>query len=428
MSVQVGAYTILGKIGEGGMGEVYRGFDTLLQREVAMKQVRAEFARRPDIAERFRTEAITLAKLSHPNIVTLYAFVPDRSGLYMVLEFVRGETLEAMIRRHGALPWPEAVGFVIQALLGLEHAHGMQVIHRDLKPANAMVMPNKVLKLMDFGIASILNTARLTPAGHMIGTLQYMSPEQVKGEEGDARSDLYSLGIVLFELLAGRVPFDGTTDYEIIRAQVDAPPPPIESFAADVPPMLSACLRRVLEKRPEKRFQRAEEFRQALQAVLDHARASARDDERQRLGRRLRALATPALRFAKARPVIAAAVVVAFLVGLGLAFAALSGKAPSNATPTPALVPGTPKPDGPTGSVPSGAGETPAPASARPSATRPPVDRPPSPKAATPAAPAPPIERSESPPEPPPSPPAPPARAPQQGGQGSAWDKAGVRR
>jgi serine/threonine-protein kinase len=358
MSAEVGGYKTIEKIGEGGMGEVYRGLDTMLEREVAIKQLRAEFASRADVAERFRTEAITLAKLSHPNIVTLHTFVRDDSGLYMVLEFVRGETLDAMIRRCGALPWPEAVGFVIQALRGLDHAHGMQVIHRDLKPANAMITPTGVLKLMDFGIARILNTARMTRVGHMIGTLQYMSPEQVKGLEGDARSDLYSLGIVLYELLTGRVPFEGGTDYELIRAQVETPPPPLETFGVVVPAALSEVLRRALDKSPEKRFQTAEAFRQALQTVLDPAGALVRDertaaiataepirrrrdpaaagswmpaglrDGGRRLLRGLRPLASPLPAFVKANPVITAAILMV-IIGLGLVFAARGAREPA---------------------------------------------------------------------------------------------------
>jgi len=267
MQEQIGVYKALEKIGEGGMGEVYRGLDTMLERDVAIKQLRTEFAGNSDIVERFRTEAVTLAKLNHPNIVTLYSFLREAGGLYMVLEFVRGETFDALIRRRGALPWTEAVGLIIQALHGLEHAHQMQVIHRDLKPANIILTTSGVLKLMDFGIARILNTARQTRVGHLIGTLQYMSPEQVKGGEGDARSDLYALAIVLYELLAGRVPFDGDTDYDLIKSQVEAQPPPLESFGVVVPPALGKLLDKALAKAPGERFQSAGEFAQALEGL-----------------------------------------------------------------------------------------------------------------------------------------------------------------
>lgn len=430
MQMQVGVYKTLEKIGEGGMGEVYRGLDTMLEREVAIKQLRAEFSGRSDIVERFRTEAVTLGKLSHPNVVTLYSFLREDNALYMVLEFVRGETLDALIRRRGALPWTEAVGFVIQALRGLEHAHQMQVIHRDLKPANVILTSAGVLKLMDFGIARILNTARMTRVGHMVGTLQYMAPEQVKGAEGDARSDLYSLGIVLYELLAGRVPFDGATDYELIKAQVEAAVPPLETLGVIVPAALVKVLERALEKAPQKRFQSAGEFAQELQTVLDRMGAMARvnrqpDGVGVAVGESIRTagsvfgsgltrvrgafhwltlrahmLRRATLAFVKANPIVAAAVIMV-LIGLGLALAARSDKdAPvsSNAGPAskgagadmaapnrPGVTGGATAPamttDGPRFKMPTGplltpGGEGPPPAPVGRPVVRPPGDKP----------------------------------------------------
>jgi serine/threonine-protein kinase len=332
MERQIGVYKTLEKIGEGGMGAVYRGLDTMLEREVAIKELRADLAGRSDIVDRFRSEAVTLGKLNHPNIVTLYSFLRQDEGLYMVLEFVRGETLDAMIRRRGALPWPEAVGLVIQALRGLEHAHQTHVIHRDLKPANAIVTPAGVLKLMDFGIARILHTSRLTRVGHLIGTLEYMAPEQVQGREGDARSDLYSIGVVLYELLAGRVPFERGTDYELIKAKIEETAPPLKTFGIVVPPPLAEILSRALATAPDLRFQSAGAFAQALQSVLDQPSAAARDSvaERGRGGRRsstVRAgqLSRAAWPYIKANPVVAGAVVMT-LIGLGLALAPRSEK------------------------------------------------------------------------------------------------------
>jgi hypothetical protein len=318
MPIQIGVYQALEKIGEGGMGQVYRGLDTMLEREVAIKQLRAELAGRSDVVGRFRTEAIALGKLNHPNIVTLYSFLRQDDAFYMVLEFVRGETLDAMIRRRGALPWQEAVTLTIQALRGLEHAHQMHVIHRDLKPANAILTPGGVLKLMDFGIARILDTARMTRVGHLIGTLEYMAPEQVQGGDGDARSDLYSLGIVLYELLAGRVPFERATDYELIKAQIEAPTPPLKTFGVVVPAAVEKVLARAVSKAPDKRFQSAGEFAGALQAVLDEAATPVRVDGQHSLASRARALPRAAWTLAKANPVVAAAVIMV-LIGLGLA-------------------------------------------------------------------------------------------------------------
>lgn len=334
MQEQIGVYKALDKIGEGGMGEVYRGLDTMLEREVAIKQLRTEFAGNSDIVERFRTEAVTLAKLNHPNIVTLYSFLREPTGLYMVLEFVRGETLDQMIRRRGALPWSEAVALTIQALQGLEHAHQTQVIHRDLKPANIILTSAGVLKLMDFGIARILNSARQTRIGHLIGTLQYMSPEQVKGGEGDGRSDLYSLAIVLYELLAGRVPFDGDTDYDLIKAQVENQPPALASFGVVVPAALVKVMGRALAKTPAERFQSASEFAQALQGVLSQADVPSgpsnvtdgsvpKPTGEFANGAALTAAKAPhpALGFIKNNPIVAAAVVMV-VVGVALLFAA----------------------------------------------------------------------------------------------------------
>lgn len=348
MQEQIGVYKALEKIGEGGMGEVYRGLDTMLEREVAIKQLRTEFAGNSDIVERFRSEAVTLAKLNHPNIVTLYSFLREAGGLYMVLEFVRGETLDQIIRRRGALPWPEAVSLIVQALHGLEHAHQMQVIHRDLKPANIILTTGGVLKLMDFGIARILNTARQTRVGHLIGTLQYMSPEQVKGGEGDGRSDLYSLAIVLYEMLAGRVPFDGDTDYDLIRAQVETTAPPLESFGVAIPAALAKLLTRALAKTPGERFQSAGELAQALEAVLANTEAPGAQAKvangaaagLQPTGTAAIPSATAAaakdpggfVGFLKNNPIVAAAAVMV-VIGLALLFAA-RGERPSGEADT----------------------------------------------------------------------------------------------
>ena len=223
----IGDFELVAKIGEGGMGEVFKGRDSMLERDVAIKSLRPELAARADILERFRTEAVALARLNHPNIAGVYRFFRHADQYYMVMEFVAGETLDQMVTRRGALPWQEALRYAAGALCGLEHAHHAGVVHRDIKPANMMVAVDGTLKLMDFGIARILEKMRLTRSGHLIGTLEYMSPEQVQGREVDARSDLYSLAVVLFELLTARVPFSKSTDFELMKAQIEEPPPPL---------------------------------------------------------------------------------------------------------------------------------------------------------------------------------------------------------
>lgn len=267
MERELGHYRIMEKLGEGAMGEVFKGLDTLLEREVAIKLLRPELSNRPDIVERFRTEAVALARLNHTHIATLYSFLPHESQYFMVMEFVRGESLAKLIERSGALPWQQAVGLVSQALEGLEHAHRLGVVHRDIKPSNIMVTHVGVLKVMDFGIARILEKARLTRAGHLIGTLEYMSPEQIAGLDTDARADLYSLGVVLYELVTGRVPFEASSDYDLIKAQMEEQPKPPRIRVPDLPAAFEEQILRALEKKPENRFESAADFRAALTAI-----------------------------------------------------------------------------------------------------------------------------------------------------------------
>ena len=188
----IGNYRIDGKLGEGGMGTVYHGIDVMLDRAVAIKVLRPELATKDAVVERFRTEAVNLAKLSHPNIATLYSLLSEGDELFMVLEFVRGETLDATMRRRGALPIEEALPAFCQVLDGIDHAHELGIVHRDLKPANIMVTDRGTLKVLDFGIARLFGSSRLTRAGNIVGTLEYMPPEQVRGS-GDGRARRISI-------------------------------------------------------------------------------------------------------------------------------------------------------------------------------------------------------------------------------------------
>jgi len=264
----VGSYKITDKIGEGGMGAVYRGIDIMLEREVAIKMLRPELSRQPNIVERFRSEAVTLAKLNHPNIATLYSFVRQGDDFFMVMEFVRGETLDGLIRRSGAMPCDRAIALMCQALEGIDHAHKMGIIHRDVKPANMMMTEGGTLKVMDFGIARVLGTARMTKQGNIVGTIEYMSPEQVRGLETDARSDIYSLGILLYEMLTGRVPFSSDSEFDLMKMQIDEAPQPPRFFSSNIPPAIEQAIMKSLAKRPEARFQSAADFRNALQGSV----------------------------------------------------------------------------------------------------------------------------------------------------------------
>jgi serine/threonine-protein kinase len=271
----IGNYKILEKIGEGGMGEVFRGLDTMLEREVAIKSLRPELSRREDIVTRFRSEAVALGRLNHPNIAMVYNFLLHGDQYYMVLEFVRGETLDKVIARRGPLPWQECVPLLCQALEGLEHAHRLGVVHRDIKPSNLMITPSGAVKLMDFGIARILQRARLTRTGHMVGTLEYMSPEHIQGQETDARTDIYSLGVVGYEALTGHTPFQRSTDYEIIRAQIEERPTEIHLLRADIPEPMEKCIAKALEKGADNRHQTAADFLASLEESMAASGASA---------------------------------------------------------------------------------------------------------------------------------------------------------
>jgi serine/threonine protein kinase len=265
---EIGNYRILKKLGEGGMGEVFMGEDMMLERKVAIKVLRPELSQRDDVLQRFRSEAIALGRLNHPNIATVYAFAHDGDRYYMAMEFVNGEPFDEVISKQGKLKWQDAVRYVSDALAGLEHAHRLNVIHRDVKPANIMLNYTGEIKLMDFGIARILEHVRQTRSGYMIGTLEYTSPEQAQGLEVDARSDIYSMGTVLYEMLTGRLPFQKNTDYELLQAQIKEIPQSPRTFAGDMPTALEDIILKALAKEPDQRFATALEFSQALSELL----------------------------------------------------------------------------------------------------------------------------------------------------------------
>jgi tRNA A-37 threonylcarbamoyl transferase component Bud32 len=263
----VGSYRIVEKIGEGGMGAVYRAVDEMLEREVAIKAIRPELARDPEIVERFRAEAKILARVSHPAIATIYSFFHDGGELFLAMEYVRGRTLSAVLAAEGALPWRRAVPLLSTALEGIEQAHRAGIIHRDLKPDNLMFTEAGALKVMDFGIARVPGSNHLTRTGLLIGTLRYVAPEQIRGEEVDRRTDLYALGVVLYQMLTGRVPFEGPTDFAILKAQIEDPPAPPRSLVPAIPEELERIVLKALEKSPDARFQTAGELRTALAAL-----------------------------------------------------------------------------------------------------------------------------------------------------------------
>ena len=269
MSTMIGQYEVLELLGEGGIGQVHAARDTVLGREVAIKSLRPELLNDSSFLERFRAEATNLARLNHPNITTLFTLLAEGKQLYMVMELVRGRTLEAVLKeRQGPFSPREAVAVISQAAEGLSYAHGMGLIHRDIKPANMIVTDSGLLKIMDFGIARVQGSQRLTRDGTIVGTLAYMAPEQLRAEEVDARADLYSLAIVLYEMLSGSVPFTAVSDYELMKAQIHTPPERLTHRVGGLDPQIEKALMRALSKKPADRFSSVGEFRDALGASV----------------------------------------------------------------------------------------------------------------------------------------------------------------
>ncbi len=263
---RVGDYEILALLGAGGMGQVYSARNIISGRTEAMKVLLPDFASEPELAARFTAEIRTLAGLDHPNIAQLRTAFQFENRLVMIMEFVEGVTLE---KRANAAPVPvdEVVNYSTQVLAALSYAHSKGVTHRDIKPANIMITSHGLVKLMDFGIAKSTNDLQLTRPGTTMGSVYYMSPEQVRGGTVDARSDIYSFGVTMYEMLTGRRPFQAETAYSVLNAQLtEAPAPPMQINPA-LPQELNNIVLRAMVKSPDGRFQTADEFRAALRSL-----------------------------------------------------------------------------------------------------------------------------------------------------------------
>lgn len=272
---RIGHYEITALLGSGGNGRVHAARDTMLGREVAIKSLRPELMNDTSFLDRFRAEASSLARLNHPNIATLYALQPEGSNLYMIMELVRGRTLESVLQqRGGPLPVQECLAIVAQVADGLAYAHSMGVIHRDIKPSNLMITDDGRVKIMDFGIARVAGSQRLTRDGSIIGTLAYIAPEQLRGSPGDERSDLYSLAIVVYEMLSGAPPFAADTDYDLIQAHVNTKPQRLIPKVPGLSVKAEGAILQALAKKPEQRFPTVRAFSDALGATSLRAEAT----------------------------------------------------------------------------------------------------------------------------------------------------------
>jgi eukaryotic-like serine/threonine-protein kinase len=259
-------YRALEKIGTGGMADVFKAVDEVLGRTVAVKVMHARYASDPSFATRFRQEAQAAANLVSPNIVNMYDWGADGDTYYMVMEYVRGTDLKAVIQQKGALASAKVADIGAQICSALSVAHGYDIIHRDIKPHNIMVQPDGSAKVMDFGIARATNTT-MTQTGSVLGTAHYVSPEQAQGKELQGTSDLYSLGVVLYEASTGHVPFDADTPVSVALKQVNEQPKPPRAVNPNVDPGLEAIIVKAMQKNPAQRYQSAEEMRRDLLAV-----------------------------------------------------------------------------------------------------------------------------------------------------------------
>ncbi|NOT59739.1 MAG: serine/threonine-protein kinase, partial [Acidobacteria bacterium] len=285
-------YEIIAPLGAGGMGEVYRARDTRLDREVAIKVLPADFAKDADRLKRFEQEARATSALNHPNILTVHDFGLHESAPYLVAELLAGEELRAQLNA-GALALKRAIDYAQQIAAGLSAAHEKGIVHRDLKPENLFVTHDGRVKILDFGLAKLklpkqavdseASTQKqdkpMTDPGTVMGTVGYMSPEQVRGQEADHRADLFSFGVILCEMLSGQRTFTGDSAIEVMNAILKADPPDLSETNAKISPQLEKLVRRCLEKKPQRRFQSASDLGFALEALTTPSSSGANRTE-----------------------------------------------------------------------------------------------------------------------------------------------------
>lgn len=263
-------FRVVSVLGKGGMGIVYKAYDTKLDRYVAIKMLNAQSYDRERFIERFKREAKNQAKLSHPNIVTVYGFIEYSDLLGIVMEYVEGESLEKVIQRQGRFNLYDVIFILKQALLGLGYAHSKGFVHRDIKPSNIILNKEGITKIMDFGISKSLFDKNMTKTGSKIGTVYYMSPEQIRGDDVTNRSDIYSIGCTTYEMIVGTPPFDFQSEYEVMDSHLKKSAPKISSKLTGIPDVVDKVVQRSLEKNPLDRYNSCEEMFNEVQEIDKH--------------------------------------------------------------------------------------------------------------------------------------------------------------
>lgn len=267
-------YQLLERLGSGGMAEVFRARDLMLERSVAIKVLRGDYSRKKNFNERFRHEARAAANLSHSNIVTVHDFGMDHGQLFIVMEYIPGTDLKSLLRKRGRFTLSEAIPLMVQACAGIGYAHRAGLVHCDVKPHNLLITPDMRLKVADFGIARALSTIRPGDREEVVwGSPQYFSPEQACGQSPSPASDVYSLGVVLYEMLTGTLPFNAGTAEELAHMHIQAHPHPLGEYLPDISPMLEQIVAKILSKEPAARYRTADQLGRVLMR-FDTLRAS----------------------------------------------------------------------------------------------------------------------------------------------------------
>lgn len=262
-------YQIIRSIGEGGMANVYLAYDTILDRNVAVKILRGDLATDEKFVRRFQREAISASSLSHPNIVEMYDVGEDDGNYFIVMEYIDGKTLKSLIKRRGALTLPEVIDIMLQLTSAISCAHDSYIIHRDIKPQNVMILDDGRVKITDFGIAIASNATELTQTNSVMGSVHYLPPEQANGQGATIKSDIYSLGILMFELITGHVPFKGDNAVEIALKQMKEPLPNVCKLVDGVPQSMENIILKACAKNPRNRYDSAREMYTDLKDCLD---------------------------------------------------------------------------------------------------------------------------------------------------------------